>query len=79
MVLLIHEMPLMDQVRANYRLFYCLWYFQFYPDSPETAKREIGIFFPEFNYEAWFKTEEPKFHHNLKLDKTNFIHVTNNG
>ncbi|XP_076272036.1 nucleoside diphosphate kinase 6-like [Rhynchophorus ferrugineus] len=47
-------------------------------DSPETAKREIGIFFPEFDYEGWFKTEEPKFHHNLKLDKMNFVHVTDN-
>ncbi|CAG9763957.1 unnamed protein product [Ceutorhynchus assimilis] len=24
-------------------------------DSPESAKREIGLFFPEFDYEAWLR------------------------
>jgi len=29
-------------------------------DSPETAKREINFFFPQFRYDDWFKTHEQK-------------------
>ncbi|XP_068227192.1 nucleoside diphosphate kinase 6-like isoform X2 [Palaemon carinicauda] len=44
-------------------------------DAPETAAKEIGFFFPEFNIENWYKTEEPKFREGLvKLDEDNFIH-----
>lgn len=45
-------------------------------DSPETAKREIGIFFPEFNYEEWFVNEEPKFRTGcLKFIPDKFRHL----
>lgn len=45
-------------------------------DSPETAKREIGIFFPEFNYDEWFVKEEPKFHTGcLKFIPEKFVHL----
>ncbi|XP_066139713.1 nucleoside diphosphate kinase 6 [Euwallacea fornicatus] len=30
-------------------------------DSLETAKKEIGIFFPDFKYDKWFLNEEQQF------------------
>lgn len=44
-------------------------------DSPETAAKEIKFFFPEFNIEEWYKTDEYKFRKGLvQLDNINFIH-----
>ncbi|XP_071478091.1 nucleoside diphosphate kinase 6-like [Diadema antillarum] len=30
-------------------------------DSPETASREIGFFFPEFSIQRWYEREEPLY------------------
>lgn len=48
-------------------------------DSPETAKREIELFFPEFDYEKWFRDEQFQFLKNdIKFDKENFVHTIGN-
>ncbi|CAH0564284.1 unnamed protein product [Brassicogethes aeneus] len=48
-------------------------------DSPESAKREIGIFFPEFNYDKWFKEDEMHFRNNdVHFVPSLFIHQINN-
>ncbi|KAI4456382.1 nucleoside diphosphate kinase 6 [Holotrichia oblita] len=48
-------------------------------DSEESAKREIGIFFPEFNYENWFEKEEPKFRDdNVEFLNDLFLHRIKN-
>ncbi|XP_015514458.1 nucleoside diphosphate kinase 6-like isoform X1 [Neodiprion virginianus] len=45
-------------------------------DSPESSKREIAIFFKEFNIEHWFKNEEIFYNSgNLKFDPSLFIHT----
>ncbi|XP_022916292.1 nucleoside diphosphate kinase 6-like [Onthophagus taurus] len=38
-------------------------------DSDESAKREISILFPDFNYDLWFKMEEESF----RMEKVDFI------
>lgn len=46
-------------------------------DSDESAKREIGFFFPTFDCENWYKTYEPLYHENrqsLAWDKERGIH-----
>ncbi|ENN70514.1 nucleoside diphosphate kinase 6 [Dendroctonus ponderosae] len=44
-------------------------------DSPETARREIGVFFPEFDYDKWFREEEAKFRcSQLKFSSDEFVH-----
>lgn len=44
-------------------------------DSPESARREIGIFFPEFDYDKWFSEDEPKFRtKQLNFIEDKFIH-----
>ena len=30
-----------------------------FPDSPESAKKEIEFFFPDLNVEKWLEKEEP--------------------
>lgn len=48
--------------------------FQF-SDSPESVKREISIFFPEFDIEEWYRAQEPKFRINeIEFIKENFVH-----
>ncbi|KAK9887991.1 hypothetical protein WA026_000281 [Henosepilachna vigintioctopunctata] len=44
-------------------------------DSPESARREIEILFPEFNLDKWYKEEKIHFENgNVILDEENFIH-----
>lgn len=44
-----------------------------FTDSPESARREIRLIFPEFQMESWYETEEPLFRAgNIKFD-TNFV------
>ncbi|KAL1494429.1 hypothetical protein ABEB36_010028 [Hypothenemus hampei] len=44
-------------------------------DSPETAQREIKIFFPEFNCEEWLLKEEPHFRTGqVKFLNNEFLH-----
>ncbi|XP_077990979.1 nucleoside diphosphate kinase 6-like [Glandiceps talaboti] len=45
-------------------------------DSPESVKREIGIFFPSFDIQEWYKNEEPLYKTNtIKFCPENDIHV----
>ena len=45
-------------------------------DSEENARREIGFFFPEFNIEEWYRTEEPLFREgNVKFCEEKDKHV----
>lgn len=44
-------------------------------DSPESAQREIGFFFPDFCVEEWMRTEEPSFRSGqIRYDHENHIH-----
>ncbi|KRT80610.1 hypothetical protein AMK59_5490, partial [Oryctes borbonicus] len=44
-------------------------------DSDESARREIGIFFPEFNYENWYNDEEQYFRtSDVEFSNDLFIH-----
>lgn len=46
-------------------------------DSDESAKREIGFFFPHFDSESWFETHEPFYRenrHSLAWDNEREIH-----
>lgn len=45
-------------------------------DSPETVKREIDFFFPEFNDSKFFETEEPLLREAEDdcFDWENFVH-----
>ncbi|XP_064213746.1 nucleoside diphosphate kinase 6 [Tribolium castaneum] len=45
-------------------------------DSPESVKKEIGLFFPHFDIEQWYKLDEPKFRLNqTEFIKENFVHI----
>ncbi|PSN58146.1 Nucleoside diphosphate kinase 6 [Blattella germanica] len=47
-------------------------------DSPESAKREIEIFFPKFDIDKWFNEEEKHFvEGNVTLCPKEFIHRIN--
>lgn len=44
-------------------------------DSVESACREMGIFFPEFDINDWYKIEEEKFRSNsLRFCASDFVH-----
>ncbi|XP_005110021.1 nucleoside diphosphate kinase 6 [Aplysia californica] len=44
-------------------------------DSPETAKREIEFFFPEFNVDSWYREEHHLFQQDLvRFDPDTFRH-----
>ena len=46
-----------------------------FTDSPETALREIGIFFPNFNVNKWFLEDEKYFSaRNVTLCPEEFVH-----
>ena len=46
-------------------------------DSPESARREIFTFFPDFDYEEWFQKEEPFFRAGkVVFDEDKFCHYT---
>lgn len=41
----------------------------------DSARREIAVFFPEFDVDSWYQTEEEKFRNNLlAFNETGFIH-----
>lgn len=45
-------------------------------DSPDSARREIGFFFPSFNAAAWYKNEEAMFRSGqVTLDQENWTHI----
>lgn len=45
-------------------------------DSPESAAREINIFFPHFHFKSWYENEEPMYRMNrVKFLENEFIHV----
>ncbi|XP_044252824.1 nucleoside diphosphate kinase 6-like [Tribolium madens] len=45
-------------------------------DSPESVKKEIGLFFPQFNIEQWYQLDEPKFRLNqIEFIQENFVHI----
>ncbi|XP_070555440.1 nucleoside diphosphate kinase 6-like [Ptychodera flava] len=45
-------------------------------DSPESARREISIFFPEFNMDEWYRNEECNFRNKTcKFCSDKDIHV----
>ncbi|XP_068998145.1 nucleoside diphosphate kinase 6 [Embiotoca jacksoni] len=45
-------------------------------DSPESAQREIGFFFPDFSADEWMEKEEPSFRSGLiHYDQENKIHT----
>ena len=44
-------------------------------DSDISATREIGFFFPEFDIQQWYVTDEPNFRSgNVEFDETEFLH-----
>uniref|UniRef100_A0A1W7RA72 Nucleoside diphosphate kinase 6 n=1 Tax=Hadrurus spadix TaxID=141984 RepID=A0A1W7RA72_9SCOR len=44
-------------------------------DSPDSARREIGFFFPNFDVAAWYKNEELMFRSGqVTLDQENWVH-----
>ncbi|KAJ3645017.1 hypothetical protein Zmor_022710 [Zophobas morio] len=44
-------------------------------DSPESVRKEVGLFFPHFDIENWYQEEEPKFRANqLEFIREFFIH-----
>lgn len=44
-------------------------------DSEESVRREISIFFPEFDIDKWFQEEEPIFRENLlSFSRELFVH-----
>ncbi|XP_044595590.1 nucleoside diphosphate kinase 6 [Cotesia glomerata] len=45
-------------------------------DSPDSAQREIKVFFKDFNIDEWFDQEEIYFkHEQLKFDQDLFLHI----
>jgi len=49
----------------------------FSTDSPESAAKEIGLFFPDFDIGHWNKVEYEKFRTGLcKFDEIDFVHKT---
>ncbi|XP_017774198.1 PREDICTED: nucleoside diphosphate kinase 6 [Nicrophorus vespilloides] len=46
-------------------------------DSDESAKKEIGLFFPRFDFEGWHRDEEIHYRDeaNLILDEEEFVHT----
>lgn len=48
----------------------------FYTDSPESVKREISIFFPDFNISKWHEENEEHFlNGSVKFIDDEFIHT----
>ena len=48
-------------------------------DSEESAKREIAIFFKEFDIQKWYKTEEDLFNSGkVNFDPLKFVHTIDN-
>ncbi|RWS30342.1 hypothetical protein B4U80_02899 [Leptotrombidium deliense] len=45
-------------------------------DSPRSAAREVGFFFPNFSVEEWIKHEEPIFRHSQQIhfDQGEWVH-----
>merc|ERR1711893_432955 len=44
-------------------------------DSDETARREIGFFFPKFDVDEFYRDDEGKFREGqLQLDEEKFVH-----
>lgn len=44
-------------------------------DSEVSARKEISIFFPSFNYDKWVNEEEPLFRSGkVVFDEKNFVH-----
>ncbi|XP_054719073.1 nucleoside diphosphate kinase 6-like [Uloborus diversus] len=44
-------------------------------DSPDTARREISFFFPNFNMEEFYKYQEPYFRNNeVMFDPKHCVH-----
>lgn len=41
------------QLISHAKFLICIIFFFFYPDSEETAKKEIEFFFPGFNINKW--------------------------
>ena len=47
-------------------------------DSPDSAKREIGVFFPDFDIDEWLKDQEPFFKNGtIKFDPEKCVHAVN--
>ncbi|CAB1339759.1 unnamed protein product [Coregonus sp. 'balchen'] len=45
-------------------------------DSAESARREIGFFFPDFSQETWMESEEPGFRNGrMEYDQNKQIHT----
>ncbi|XP_056637665.1 nucleoside diphosphate kinase 6 [Diorhabda sublineata] len=45
-------------------------------DSEDSAKREIKIFFPNFDIDYWYAQYEPVFRsNNISFDTKNFLHI----
>lgn len=53
---------------------FCFWPIS--PDSIESAKREIGFFFPDFCVDEWMEKEEPEFRAgHIQFDHQKQIHT----
>lgn len=72
------ETQLMDLVNRNYVLNHSFTVFFVDLDSPESVLKEIGVFFPEFDIDNWYKKEEESFrNNNVTFAKEKFVHLLN--
>ena len=68
-----------------YRTIYvyvCVWSPFLYPaitmfsDADATARKEVGFFFPEFDFEEWYRRQHPLFINDLvEFDPEKMQHI----
>ena len=44
-------------------------------DSEESARREISIFFPKFDYEQWYVSEEDQLRYQIAVNHSAMQHL----